>query len=146
MDFVRFLVLGGGGFQKIVFNQGGNPGFSRKVESPNFGLIGQNLISLFSHQKCVRREYFRTCLSRCALSQYRFSFLNPTWRQKHSLGPWLHFQPLKKVWNCLILLYFYCRHESCCITWFCRLIGLLYFSKISWWTRSTCSDRFYHGE
>jgi len=92
------------------------------------------------------RGNYRSCLSRCALSHYWFSFLKPSWRQNHPLGPWLHFQPFKKVWYCLILLYFCWWKQSCCIRWFCRLIGLLYFSKTSRWTRSTCSDRFYHGE
>ena len=46
------------------------------------------------------RGNYRSCLSRCALSHYWFSFLKPSWRQNHPLGPWLHFQPFKKVWYC----------------------------------------------
>jgi len=97
-------------------------------------------------RKCVRGRKVRTCLLRCALSQYWYSFSWPSWRQKYQFGPCLHYRSLKKVWNCLFLLYLWCQQEPCRITCFCRLIDLLYFSKNSWWTRFTSSDRFYHDE
>ena len=100
----------------------------------------------FFHQNVFGRGNDRTCLSRCALSQYWYSFSWPSWKQKYPFGPCLHYRSLKKVWNCLFLLYLWCQQEPCRITCFCRLLDLLYFLKKSWWTRFTCSDRLYHDE
>jgi hypothetical protein len=50
------------------------------------------------------------------------------------------------VWICLLLLHIWCKQQSCWMKSFSGFIKPFYFSKISWCTRFTCSDRFCHDE